>query len=343
MDLIYTDCSGGDQGVLLEYELDMEIGGTEDFELKLSAADVQLEKYAYIYAENTEIFGILEKRTISTTDGIITYSGRTIRGILKSKIVEPEQGEDYRIVSGGVADVMNDFMDEYGLSDLIEFHTDLIYTVLTDHDDAWLDDNGTALAIEDAPEFIVSNFQINRYASVLDTLDKILEETGAKLIYSYVDGRMIITLTAVVDYSDELEFGTNQNTDFVIEQDAGTVNHLICLGQGELAARQILHLYMDEEGNVSKTKTISGVREIVEVYDYSSAESMDELESGGIKRLKDQIREKIQVTVVTDNISVGDIVGGREEITGSTVKVKVTTKIIRVKNNDFTVEYKVGE
>lgn len=344
MDLIYTDGNGIDQGVLLEYELDMEIGGTEDFELKLSVNDVHPEKYSYIYAEDTEIFGVLEKRTISTADGIITYSGRTIRGILKSKIVEPGQGQNYRIVSGSVAAIMNDFMEEFDLSDLIEFHTDMACAVLADHDESWLvSDQAYALIVEDAPEFMVSNFQISRYTSVLDALNKMLDVVGAKLICLYMDGKMTITLTSVIDYSDEIEFGTNQNADFVIEQDAGTVNHLICLGQGELSERQVLHLYMDEEGNVSKTKTFSGIREITEVYDYSSVESLEELEAGGIKKLKDQVNEKIQVTVVTDDVAVGDIVGGREEVTGSTIKAKITTKIIRVKNNDFTVEYKVGE
>lgn len=344
MDLIYTDSNGIDQGVLLEYELDMEIGGTDDFELKLSINDVKLEKYAYIYSENTEILGILDKRTISTADEIITYAGKTARGILKTKIVEPQEGEDYRIVSGSIADIMNAFMEEFELSELIEFKTEMLYTALADYDEAWLTDGDeTLLVVEETPQFVVSSLQINRYVSVLEALDKMLEETAAKLTYAYVGGKMIITLSAVIDYSDEIEFGSNQNTDFVIEQRAGLVNHLICLGKGELADRQVLHLYMDASGNISKQQSMSGIHEVAEVYDYSSAESIEELEKGGIKKLKDQVRESIEVMVITDDVSVGDIVGGRENITGINVKAKVTSKIIRVKNNNFTVEYKVGE
>ena len=49
------------------------------------------------------------------------------------------------------------------------------------------------------------------------------------------------------------------------------------------------------------------------------------------------------ILLESDQYDVGDIVGGREEITGIEIKEKITAKIIKIKDGIMSTEYKVGE
>ena len=315
MDLIYTDGKGIDQGVILNPTLDMEIGGTEDFELTLPT-DFKLESHSFIYVEGTEIFGIVDKRNVDTSEGSIVYAGRTIRGILNSKIIEPPSGQDYRIVSGKAVDILNSFAAEQKINGFVVFS---------------------------GMDAKLTSFQIDRYVSFLVAADKMLAQLGAKMTFNFSDGIMHIVLAPVMDYSDDVEYD-NRNIGFSVKQNFAPINHMICLGKGDLAQRQVIHLYADKNGNISKTQTLFGLEEVTEIYDYSSAESLDELERGGIKRIKESRENVMQVTLInTDQYDVGDIVGGREEITGIEIKEKITSKIITIKDNILSVEHKVGE
>ena len=42
-------------------------------------------------------------------------------------------------------------------------------------------------------------------------------------------------------------------------------------------------------------------------------------------------------------VGIGDIVGGRERITGLYVKQPISEKILKLSNNEYSIEYKVGE
>ena len=61
------------------------------------------------------------------------------------------------------------------------------------------------------------------------------------------------------------------------EDNKGGINHLICLGSGELSARQVIDLYVDANGNIGTTQHYFGTDEIVDIFDYPNAESLQEL------------------------------------------------------------------
>ena len=106
------------------------------------------------------------------------------------------------------------------------------------------------------------------------------------------------------------------------------MNHLICLGSGELKDRTVIHLYVQADGSIGKTQYYTGIDEVAEVYENTNAEAED-LEEGGRDRLEKLIGKqtfKMDVSSLGMEVDIGDIIGGRDYITGIYVKKPVTGK-----------------
>ena len=98
------------------------------------------------------------------------------------------------------------------------------------------------------------------------------------------------------------------------------------------------------DDTVEKEQYYTGIEEITETYDYSSAEE-PELVEKGTERLKELMNSKkfevdIEENIETD-MQIGDIVGGRDYITGITVKKPIVGKIYTYKNGAEKIEYKI--
>ena len=121
------------------------------------------------------------------------------------------------------------------------------------------------------------------------------------------------------------------------------VNHLICLGNGEQEQRTVLHLYADQNGSISQTKTISGIDEIVSVYEYTSADA-DQLLENGEKQFANMLNyQSFTATInsVEDDLQIGDTITGRDFVTGSSVTKPVIRKIIKRVGGVVTIDYKI--
>ena len=59
------------------------------------------------------------------------------------------------------------------------------------------------------------------------------------------------------------------------------INHLICMGKGELQERQRVDFYIGKSGKVTRTQYYKGLAERQAYYNYSSAESYLELQKSG--------------------------------------------------------------
>ena len=169
-----------------------------------------------------------------------------------------------------------------------------------------------------------------------------LKTKNAKLKARFINHKVVLSVAAIVDYSND-EFSSDIEG-FTIEQNKAPVNHLICLGKGDLAARTVRNLYVDSDGTVSTTQYYTGLDEVAEVYDYSNAESTDELINSGTEKLiEKQAADKIDITIENTEKDVGDIVGGEELITGLKVSDMITKKIIKISSNgDPKFTYEVG-
>nr|DAG66264.1 MAG TPA: tail spike protein [Caudoviricetes sp.] len=315
MDLIYANSRGEDIGVIHDYDLDLAFGTDEnDFELSVSRNDHCCEAGSYIYIDGTEYGGIVDAITSDTATENVTYSGRTWHGILNSKILCPDAGESYLTVSGDANTILGTLLSRMGLTALF--------------------------SASSAPSGInVSGYQFARYVSGYDGIRQMLKSVSAKLRVAYSGGSVVLSAAPIVDYTqDGLD---SDQLALKVKKTANKVNHLICLGSGELADRIVVHLYADASGNISQTQTFTGTAEYTAVYDYSNAEDTAELIKGGTEHLKELLQQddlSVDVNEVDDPYDVGDIVGASDDVSGLTIAVPVTKKIIRVQNGIISVD-----
>lgn len=321
MDLIYTDANREDVGVLKDYSFDLAFGSDEnDFELTLDVNHHCCSSNCLIYIEGTEYGGIIDKMHIITKEDKLSYLGRTWHGILASKIITPDDGVAYLTVSGEANDVLKSLLERLGLTDL--FTTPDV-------------DSG----------LMVNNYSFDRYVNAYSGFTKMLATISGKLKFVFTDGKVLLSASPIVDYSQDEQFDNDQ-VEMEIEKTYNTINHLICLGKGELENRQVVHLYVDADGNISETQTFTGLQEVMDVYDYPNAESLDELKKGGTEKLKELASEdKAQMDFVAEKTiyDIGDIVGSKEVTTGIFATEKITKKIVTINQGVVNINYKVGE
>lgn len=321
MDLIYTNELHEDEGVLKDYTFDLAFGKDEnDFELSINSDNHCCMPGCYVYIDNTEYGGIVDTIRVITKDYNLKYMGRTWHGILASKIIKPDDGESHLIVSGEANSVMKSLIERLGLSDLFT-------------------------ASEEDSGLVLNNFKIDRYINAYDGIVKMLESVSGKLKLIFSMGKVVLFALPFVDYSQSEQFDNDQ-VSMDIEKKVNFVNHLVCLGSGELAERQIVHLYADAEKNIGEIQTFFGLDEIEETYEVSDSESLEALKEEGIKHFKEILTDgsvEIDFDAETTEYDLGDIVGSKELITGILVKEKITKKIVTINRGLTNIEYKVGE
>lgn len=317
MDLIYTNASRIDQGVVPAYNFDLSYGAEEnDFELTIGKNETPLEYGAFIYIEGTEYGGMIgAKKTTSDADSV-TFMGRTWHGIMNSKIIEPDAGENYLIVSGDANVVLSAMIARLGLSELF-------------------------VAAENNSGINIPGYQFHRYCKGYDGLRDMLADNGAKLRIAWNDRVVVLSAEPIADYTESPV--DDDETVLSVEQHNSKVNHLVCLGRGNLAEREVIHLYLDQFGRIGDTQYYTGLSEIADTYDNSNAE---DLRSEGIKRFKELLDiDSAEITMSEDtNIAfdIGDKVGSTDITTGVSVSATVTQKIVKINNGFINIEYKTG-
>lgn len=328
--LVYTVANdlGEELGYVKDADLiDLEIGETNDFELDLSADAWTEEMYNWgyrLFIPGTEYGGLLEQRKTSTSSNTVTWIGHTWRGLLSQKIIQPPTGQSHLTVSGEANNIIGQVLgDRFGPLFV-----------------ASAEDSG----IE------ISTYQFDRYCTLLDGLEKMLSSAGAKLKISYEQGTpgnldAVVRLSAVpvVDWSEQLEYSQDGGKiKFATDDYRRGINHLICAGSGEEEERTVLHLYVQEDGSIGDEQYYFGLEEREALYSYTSAQDIDKLREDGIKRLT-ELMNYTEMTATLDDVDVdiGDIVGGRDRITGMSLRQPVIGKVLRTKNGETTIEYKL--
>ena len=319
--ITYTDASRRDIGILQSATCDFAFGSDENtFVVTLDRkAGLSLDPLALVYIEGTEFGGMVIGLDTDTDPQVdtLTYRGATWHGLLNSHIIEPPAGENYLIASGEANAVLADLVSLLDIGDLFAASTE---------------DSGLAIT-----------YQFNRYVEGYLGIRKMLSTVGAKLRIEYDGERAILSAVPAADYSVKQAMDTNKIV-LQMSKDFLPVNHLVCLGTGELKDRTIIHLYADENGNVSQEQTFFGSLENALTYDYSSAEH-DELLEEGTKKLEElQSCDTSEATFLEDkDYDVDDIVGTYDAITGEFITATITKKILSVNSNgDLSVSYEIG-
>lgn len=316
MELIYADTIGVEIGFLTDFSLDLDIGSTNDFEIAMIANEKIMDFGWKIYANSTEYGGIISKIDVDTAPNKIAYSGQTWRGILNNYIISPPSGSDYLTVSGNVSTIISGLISGFGINNL--------YAVA-------------------ASTATVTDYQFDRYCTLLTGIDKMLKSVDCRLNVVCNNGAVTLSPVAIHDYSAELEYSQDSNINFRIQDNRNGVNHLICLGQGDLRDRQVLNLYLLADGTIGTTQYYTGLSERADVFDFPAVESLDELEKFGRERFALLLNsQKMEMTIGDIAVELGDIVGGRERITGIYMKKPITQKIVKGDAYSIKISYKVG-
>ena len=361
-----------DLGVLLDYEMDLAFGADEnDFEVKIQADSHCCKDGYFLYMEGTEYGGVVDSITSNTADNEVVYSGRTWQGILGSKVIMPLVDGEATDDDNGVSQDGSALTVRYGVQATQRGHILTITSLLVSIEGVDSADEslvGRYLVLSgDANSCIqfildrcnlselfttegtagvrIHEYQFNRFTDAYTGLCKMLQNAGLVLCFGFMGDKVVLSAMPQRDYSQDEEFDSDL-MEFKLQKKYKTVNHLVCLGSGELENRMVVHLYADEEGNISQTQTQFGMDEYTAVYDYSAVESEEELISGGTDKLKELCGQDA-LTVDFDSDSdiyhIGDKVGAVENITGITIAAFITKKIVTIKNGQITISYKVGE
>lgn len=319
MDIIYTDGNGIELGFLPEtITADIDVGNTDDFEF-VSQENI-LEENSMFYIENNEIGGKVKRISYDTESGEIFYGGFTFRGMLKNKIIEPLSGQDFRTVENQtIYQIINDFLTEFQL---------------------------TSLFIADSDNTNISSFQFERYCTLYDGLTKMLSTKNLKLTFSFnlSDKKVHIGTSIIADYSATTELSEDGNINMQITRKRDGINHLICLGTGELSERTVIHLFLQSDNTIGHNQYYFGIDEIAGIYDFSSCAD-EELEEKGIEKFKELMSgDNIEVEISdTSDFELYDKISGKDYKTGINVSVRITNIIIKIENGEIKKEYKVEE
>lgn len=320
MDVIYTDASYKPLGVQKHYTVDLDLGGKNDYQIKTPIDECKVEIGSIWYVDDEEYGGIVDSIKLDTSLSTAYISGRSWRGALQKKILEPEEGEDYYIVSGDANSVIAEIITKTGLDDVFA-------------------------ASAGAAGITVSNYQFERYVDAYTGLVAMLNSVGAKMVlrWSRVGDRVVIEAKPKEDLSSQYEYSDDYGMRLIINDDHSGINHLICLGAGELSNRMVVHLYVNAEGRIVTSQYYVGANEKMDVFDYPSASDRAELIKAGRERLTSLMRvPSMSATFDKLSVGIGDIVGGKNRATGITVKNYVASLVVTIENGRVKVNYNVG-
>lgn len=319
MDLILASSGGREERVLFD-DFDFEVGTGNTFQITMNYATFKndIVKGKRIYIPDTEYGGIIKGIESATNTNQIYVKGYTWRGYLMRHIIVPPSGSDYYIASGELNDIIRALVTVPGFN------------------------------VSTASTGVSVNYQFARYVDVDTGLKAMLRTVGYRLDIKYIQtqngGNVLVQAVPAGSYGDKVEYSQDSMIDFASSDDEMGVNHLICLGIGELKNRTVLHLYTDRNGAISQTQSIFGLDEFTEVYDNPGAEADTLLESGK-ERLRTVRSSNTFTAEIKNNIEqelyIGDIISGRDYITGNAVTKPIASKIVKRENGIISHEYKI--
>lgn len=319
--VIVADKNGKELRTLVFSEFDFEVGHEENsFHIKILRSEYEsIPKEARIYIPGTEYGGLFRRLETNTDLDTISPGGLTWRGMMKKKIIQPASGADYATDSGELNAIVKRRV-EAALPGLFK---------------------GVSTSTG-----VTVSWQYDRYCTLEEGLRKMLKSKGCRLdiSYSQTEKAVIVSAVPIVDYSQDIELSSDMRLNYIMQMQGDGVNHLILLGNGELKDRVVRHLYVNASGNIVTTPYYTGVDEIAEIYDYAGAELTDLLQSGEQQLREVMNRNEFMMTMDPETeIAIGDVVGGRDYLSGMTMTAPVTGKIVRWQNGMRTIEYQLSD
>jgi len=303
-------------------DVDIEVGTTEDStnDFELNNATIEQWNAHGWYIEGTELGGIFEYSDDDTEVDYTTFKGYSWRGLMALSILEPPSGSDYLTVSGEANAILSD----------------ILQNVL----------GGFFKVPETDSELIITSYQFPLYINVLDGLEGMLEKYNYRLQIKAekedIGQPVQVYVEAVPSTQVSGAFNKDNRIPMRFITNKMGINHLVCAGQGQLQERMKVDLYIDENGEVSTTQYYTGFDERTAFYDYSGAESEQDLIDNGTERLLELASSKTLSMKAPQNLEleIGDKVKGVFP-DGTTIISPIVQKIYRIVRGSVETEYKV--
>lgn len=328
--VILADPNRKELGSIQNANVTVDLNGNRNFSVQIARSNwiPELTFSYFIYIPGTEYGGIIGQVLTDTTLDYVELKGHSWRGRLAKKIIEPPAGQDYKKVSGELHAVMKELIEPaFGGN---EGNVPLFFVS------------------EEDTGVTVSNYQFDRYCTLLDGVTKMLKSKGYRLQLTFQraageQGKLFIEAVQIVDYSSEIELSKDCQLNYTMEDIRDGVNHLVVTGKGELQDRNVLHLYVQKNGSIGKTQYYTGLDEIAEVYENTSTETA-ELEKTSTEKLQELMNKqtfKMDVASLGMDVKIGDIVGGRDYLTGMYMSKPVENITYSITNGTESKVYKL--
>ena len=309
---------------LLDVSFDAELNDNErDFELTVPLTETEVDIGCRVFVPGTEIGGILGQISGDSRDATKTFQGYGWRGMLANRVIKPPDGQDYYTVTGELNTVLRTLIGPLF--------------------------DGLFLVPEIDTGVTVTNYQFDRFCTLLDGLSKMLKSVNYRLEISYNEGEpngsgwVEVQAVPITDYSDEIELSQDSQLNFSYLDKQNGVNHLVVGGKGELQERNIIHLYVQGDGFIGTEQYYFGADEIEQFYENTSTETEELLETGK-ERLQELMNKKtfeMDVETLGIDVAIGDIIGGRDYNTGISVVRPLGNIIVQIKNCTVSKDYKL--
>ena len=259
--------------------VDIEVGTTDSAKNDFEISGHLPEGAAGFYIPGTEYGGIVEYETTGSRYGMDTQKG------------QPPAGSDYKIVSGDANTIIRN---------ILSGHLGGFFTVPTS-----------------SSGITISSYQFKLYSTIHEGLTDMLLDNDAKLQITAEKGTpggpIKVTVQAVPAETIPGTYNDDSPVSLKFTEDNMGINHLLCLGRGELQNREKVDLYINAAGKVSETQYYTGFAERTAKYDYTSAQSLDDLKKNGKKRLLELASsKKLQIMETDRDADIGDIVTGKK-------------------------------
>ena len=328
--VILADPNRKELGSIQNANVTVDLNGNRNFSVQIARSNwiPELTFSYFVYIPGTEYGGIIGQVLTDTTLDYVELKGHSWRGRLAKKVIEPPAGQDYKKVSGELHTVMKELIEPaFGGN---EGNVPLFFVS------------------EEDTGVTVSNYQFDRYCTLLDGVTKMLKSKGYRLQLTFQraageQGKLFIEAVQIVDYSSEIELSKDCQLNYTMEDIRDGVNHLVVTGKGELQDRNVLHLYVQKNGSIGKTQYYTGLDEIAEVYENTSTET-DELEETSREKLQELMNKqtfKMDVASLGLDVNIGDIVGGRDYLTGMYMSKPIENITYAITNGVESKTYKL--
>ncbi len=328
MELTVTMPDGTEVGMVEVASGDFEWGVSDNsFQVTVRAGDaMDIPDGSALHDPASGVGGLVLGREATWGARAVALSGVTWAGVIDGHVIGPDPGHAYLSASGDVSDVISTLLSRMGLLGPFRVAGGRVGVqvshTFTGSRDAAQQDSG-------------------RYMGGWAAIWQLLLASGCSCDFRRRAGVVELLPHRARDLTDAE--AVSAGVVIVTSRRTRPTNHLVCLGKGELADRQVAHVYADAKGAVSATQTLFGAEELSETYEAATA---DDLVTAGMSRLRKLQAAASSVRVsVREGVtcSVGDVVGGTDPTTGEAARAIVTGAIARVGVCGFEYEYKTTE